>query len=207
VVVVAPLTLSLAVSSNNVARAAAQFTVSTTTAPGVTIQNVSLNYGDGSTDQLGVVGATPVVKPHTYAAGGTFTATASATYAGGLQPVTRSIAVVVSPCYAVSNTFSITSVVDATLNNWPGGQQTFNPVSGCSVTITAPTGNISNLSGDTWAIAGRAGYGSCTLTPQTPSCGSLGANSGLLGNGRPYCSNSSIVFGGTSTATAIVQCQ
>ncbi len=208
VVVVAPASVSLAASANPVAGSATNFTVTVLPSPGVTIQNVMLNYGDGVQDNLGVVSGTPVVKAHTYATGGTFTVSAIVTIVGGAAALTTSITVVVAPCAVIDHTFSITSVVVSALHAWPGGRQTFAPTSQCSVTISAPTGTISNLSGDTWAIVGAVGRTSCTISPQVPSCGGVGSSSGLLSNLRPYCSNAAAtIFDSASTATAIVHCQ
>src|SRR5262249_28969177 len=54
-------------------------------------------------------------------------------------------------CSAATFDYGITAFVSATLRNWPGGSQGFG--SGpCNVTVSAPSANISNLSGDTWTI-------------------------------------------------------
>ena len=86
--VVPAANVSLAVSGNPVAGgAAAQFTVTVSPATGVTIQNVMLRYGDGAQDDLGVVSGAPVMRSHTYASGGTFTASVIVTISGGTGPL------------------------------------------------------------------------------------------------------------------------
>jgi hypothetical protein len=112
----------------------------------------------------------------------------------------------VPPCGAAGFNYGITAFVSATLRNWPGGSQLFGTV-GCNVTVTAPSGNISNLSGDTWAVTSVNGFSGCSLAPQIPTCNTVGATANILGNGRPYCSNSSDVFAsGPSTANVLISC-
>jgi hypothetical protein len=109
-------------------------------------------------------------------------------------------------CAPADFDYGITAVVDATLRNWPGGSMSFGPAS-CGVIVAAPSGNISNLSGDTWAVSSKAGFGTCSLSPQLPSCNTVGAVASLLANGRPVCSNSSDVFAsGPSTAHVFISC-
>lgn len=109
-------------------------------------------------------------------------------------------------CSAANFNYGITAFVSATLRNWPGGSQSFGTGS-CGVTVAAPSGNISNLSGDTWAVTSINGFSSCGLTSQLPSCNTVGAVANILGNGRPYCSNSSDVFAsGPSTANVLINC-
>src|SRR5262249_43149969 len=89
---------------------------------------------------------------------------------------------------------------------WPGGSQMFGTPS-CNVTVAAPSGNISNLSGDTWTVTGANGL-SCSLTPHVPTCNTVGASAGLQANGRPYCSNSSdVLASGPSTADVDISCE
>jgi hypothetical protein len=112
----------------------------------------------------------------------------------------------VPPCGAAGFDYGITAFVSATLRNWPGGSQLFG-TAGCNVTVTAPSGNISNLSGDTWTITSVNGFSGCGLVPLLPSCNTVGAVANILGNGRPYCSNSSDVFAsGPSTAHVLINC-
>ena len=100
----------------------------------------------------------------------------------------------------------ITAVVDATLRNWPGGSASFGTAS-CGVTVAAPSGNISNLSGDTWTVTSKTSFGTCNLTSQLPSCNTVGAVASLLANGRPVCSNSSdVLASGPSTAHVSISC-
>lgn len=101
---------------------------------------------------------------------------------------------------------SITATVSATLRRWPGGS-TFIGDSFCGVTLQAPSGNISDLSGDTWTLDAPTGFSACFLTPQVPECNTDLSTHRLLSNGRPYCSNSSEVFSsGPSTANVVVSC-
>jgi hypothetical protein len=109
-------------------------------------------------------------------------------------------------CAAANFNYGITAFVSATLRNWPGGSQSFGNAT-CGVTVAAPSANISNLSGDTWAVTGTNGFSSCGLAPQVPTCNTLGATASVQGNGRPYCSNSSDVFNsGPSTANVLISC-
>lgn len=92
------------------------------------------------------------------------------------------------------------------LHAWTGGSGTFG-AGGCTVTFTRPSGTISNLNGDTWAITGTTGYSSCSITPHVPVCGGFASSASLRSNGRPYCSNAAAsIFDNTSTATATVSC-
>jgi hypothetical protein len=206
VVVVPAANVSIAVGGAPVAgRAAAEFTVTVTPATGVTIQNVTLRYGDGAQDDLGAVSGILPVRSHTYASGGTFTASAVVTITGGTGPLNTNANVVVGDF----RTFSITATSSATLRNWPGGTQQFAFRPGQSVTIRNPSGNISALiDTDTWTLVSSPGYSGCTLASQEPSCNTVGAVARVLENGRPYCSNSSEVFSsGPSTATLEVTCR
>lgn len=109
-------------------------------------------------------------------------------------------------CAAQMFVYNITAFEIATLLNWPGGSSTFGPPA-CSVTVAAPSANISNLQGDTWTITGKTGFTACGLVSLPPNCGSFASIPGILGNGRPYCSNSSVVLaGGPSTASARISC-
>ncbi len=109
-------------------------------------------------------------------------------------------------CAAQTFVYNITAFESATLLNWPGGSSTFGPPA-CSVTVAAPSANISNLQGDTWTITGKTGFVACGLASLSPSCGSFGAIPGIQANGRPYCSNSSVVLAsGPSTAAARITC-
>jgi PKD repeat protein len=206
VVVVVPVTVSVAVSPNAAVGVPTQFTVTVVTAPGVTIQSVGMDYGDLASDNLGAV--PPFVGSHTYIRGATVRATAIVTIAGGIQPVTVGIDVVVAPCAPFNQTLTTTSIVLNALNAWPAGGQSFLTIYGCSVSINFPSGTISNLSGDTWTIGSSTLYSACTITPQAPLCGGVGSSSSLLSNGRPYCSNAAAtVLDLPSQASAIVQCR
>jgi hypothetical protein len=109
-------------------------------------------------------------------------------------------------CASAEFNFQVTAVVDATLRNWPGGSSSFGTAS-CGVTVAAPSGNISNLQGDTWTVTSTTGFGTCNLSPQLPSCNTVGAVASLLANGRPVCSNSSdVLASGPSTANVIIDC-
>src|SRR5262245_14415269 len=66
-------------------------------------------------------------------------------------------------CPAANFNYGITAFVNATLRNWPGGSQMLGTGS-CNVTVAAPSGNISDLLGDTWTVIGANGL-SCSLTP------------------------------------------
>jgi PKD repeat protein len=205
VVVAAAASVALVVSANPVAATPANFTVTVTPTAGVTIQNVTLRYGDGTQDDLGMLSGAPVVKAHTYSVGGPFMPSVSVTITGGSAALITTINIVVADFHR----FSITSSPSATLHRWPGGTQSFTFRPGFSVTIRNPSGTISDLSGDTWVLVSATGYSTsnCSLTPRVPTCNGLGSSSGLLSNGRPWCSNSSEVFGSASTATADVTCR
>ena len=97
-----------------------------------------------------------------------------------------------SGCPSGALTFHITSVVVATLHNWPGGTQTQNSGANCSVTVRAPSGNIS-LPGDAWEIVSTTGWSSATGSVRQPICRSPAAAPSVT-NGRPICSNSSDIF-------------
>jgi hypothetical protein len=132
--------------------------------------------------------------------------TSSSTSSTTSTSTTSTSSTTVPPCSPANFDFGITAFVSATLRNWPGGSQFFGTAT-CNVTVAAPSGNISNLSGDTWAVTSSNGFSSCGLAPQFPTCNSVGATSNVLGNGRPYCSNSSDVFAsGPSTAHVFISC-
>ena len=67
----------------------------------------------------------------------------------------------------------------------------------CSVTVQAPSGNISLVGGttgvDAWSIVSKTGWVSATGTVEEPVCRSVGALPSVSNN-RPTCSNSSTVF-------------
>ena len=102
-----------------------------------------------------------------------------------------------SGCPSGQVTFHITSVASNTLENWPGGTQTKNSGPNCSVTVTAPSGNISLIGGttgvDAWTIDSKTGWVNASGTVQQPVCRSVGALPSVSNN-RPTCSNSSTVF-------------
>jgi len=120
--------------------------------------------------------------------------------------LTTPLNVVVAACGPFSHTFSFDSVQSGLLYAWPGTTSTFASGPTCSVTVRAPSDLISNLSGDTWSLVSAPGFSICTLTSQLPTCRGPSSGASLLGNGRPVCSNSSIVFASASTATALVVC-
>ncbi|HEX2455732.1 MAG TPA: PKD domain-containing protein [Vicinamibacterales bacterium] len=70
------------------AQQAAVFTVNVAT--GANIRNVSINWGDGTTTNLGAISASTTVQ-HTYDADGTFTVTATATDASGFSESTSTV--------------------------------------------------------------------------------------------------------------------
>jgi adhesin/invasin len=70
------------------AQQAAVFTVNVAT--GANIRNVSINWGDGTTTNLGAISASTAVQ-HTYDADGTFTVTATATDASGFSESTSTV--------------------------------------------------------------------------------------------------------------------
>ncbi|BDC49106.1 hypothetical protein F183_A14220 [Bryobacterales bacterium F-183] len=112
-------------------------------------------------------------------------------------------------CQAVGarNIPMVDSTTVNSLHNWPGGTMFFYFGPGCEVTVSIPSGNISNLSGDSWGIAGKGNFSSCTITAQVPKCGSVGATARVLSNGRPYCSSSAAsIFDKDSYASAILSC-
>lgn len=80
---------------------------------GAPIQNVNVNYGDGSSDDLGSVSGTLTVQ-HVYQDDGSFTPTVTVTDTSGSQPVTASTVIVVQPLLV-----SITAAQDS------GDPQTF----------------------------------------------------------------------------------
>jgi hypothetical protein len=102
-----------------------------------------------------------------------------------------------SGCPTGHLTFHITSTASNTLENWPGGTQTMNSGANCSVTVQAPSGNISLIGGttgvDAWSIVSKTGWINATGSVQQPVCRSVGALPSVSNN-RPTCSNSSTVF-------------
>jgi hypothetical protein len=70
------------------AQQAAVFTVNVAT--GANIRNVSINWGDGTTTNLGAISASTPVQ-HTYDTDGTFTVTATATDASGFSESTSTV--------------------------------------------------------------------------------------------------------------------
>jgi hypothetical protein len=70
---------------------------------------------------------------------------------------------------------------------WPGGSQQQTTSTGCSVTVTRPTGNIDNLVGDGFTIFSSNGFSNCSLNGcAVNSCPPAGVGS-CSGN-RPTCS-------------------
>src|SRR5262245_30493646 len=67
---------------------AAVFTINVGT--GANIRNVTINWGDGDSDQIGAISAATPVQ-HTYGSDGTFTVTATATDANGFSESTSTI--------------------------------------------------------------------------------------------------------------------
>jgi hypothetical protein len=136
----------------------------------------------------------------------TTTSTSSTSTSSTSTSSTSTTSTTLPLCSSANFDYGITAFVSATLRNWPGGSQTFGTGT-CNVTVAAPSSNISNLSGDTWAVTSTNGFSSCGLAPQFPTCNTVGATSNVLGNGRPYCSNSSDVFNsGPSTAHVLISC-
>jgi hypothetical protein len=100
----------------------------------------------------------------------------------------------------------ITATTSHTLRSWPGGGESLGD-SYCGVTVSYPSGNISDLSGDTWTLGFPSGFSGCFVMPGQPECNTDLAVARILDNGRPYCSNSSEVFSsGPSSAHATVSC-
>jgi len=77
--------VSIAASPNPVAMAPVTFTLSVTPAPGssTTIENVSIAFGDGNRANMGAVSGANITAQHVYAAGGTYTVSATAIDSGG----------------------------------------------------------------------------------------------------------------------------
>jgi len=102
-----------------------------------------------------------------------------------------------SGCPSGQLTFHITSVASNTLENWPGGTQTMSSGPNCSITVQAPSGNISLIGGttgvDAWSIVSKTGWLSASGSVQQPVCRSVGALPSVSNN-QPTCSNSSTVF-------------
>ena len=77
-----------------------------------------------------------------------------------------------SSCPSGELTFHITSVVVATLHNWPGRTVTQNSSAGCSVTVSRPSGNIS-VGSNAWEIVSTTGFNSAN---GSGGCRSAGAS-------------------------------
>jgi Collagen triple helix repeat (20 copies) len=93
------------------------------------------------------------------------------------------------------------------LMSWPGGTQTQSSGSSCSVTVSAPSGNISLIGGttgvDSWQITGKTGWTSASGTVQQPFCSNAFA-APSVSNNRPSCSDSSVVGAGGPSADDFV---
>lgn len=94
------------------------------------------------------------------------------------------------------------------LMSWQGGTQTQGSGSNCSVSVTAPSGNISLIGGttgvDSWQITGKTGWTSASGTVQQPFCSNALAVPSVS-NDRPTCSDSSVVgASGPSTDDFVV---
>jgi hypothetical protein len=146
----------------------------------------------GQQGPTGPAGPRGIVGPQSCAAGQNMTgidASGSIVCSGGT----------VTPPACASRTFyfSIASVAADTLENWPGGTYTQTSGAGCSVTVRAPSGNISVVGGttgaDAWQVVAKTGFLSASGTAYQPSCGGFAAVASVTNN-RPSCSNSSIVF-------------
>ena len=77
--------VSITASESPVARTPTTFTIGATPAPGTntTIQNVSVDHGDGDRADLGAVSGTAIIAQHVYSNGGTYTAALEATDSAG----------------------------------------------------------------------------------------------------------------------------
>ncbi len=83
VVVGSPLNLSLTRPASVTARAPVTFTIAAVPAAGVTVQALTLSYGDGTSDNIGPIGSGSVQRTKTYASAQTYTAVLTATINGG----------------------------------------------------------------------------------------------------------------------------
>lgn len=83
VVVGSPLSLSLTRPASVTARTPVTFTIAAVAAAGVTVQALTLSYGDGTSDNIGPIGSGSVQRTKTYAAAQTYTAVLTATINGG----------------------------------------------------------------------------------------------------------------------------
>jgi len=117
------------------------------------------------------------------------------------------------PCPASSTlTATVTSSPAATLEYWPGGQQTLTLPGhpGCTVTVANPSHTpISNIGGTAgtagWVIVSKTGFYSASGAVSLPACRSFAAGASVTGGSYPTCSNASTVFeSGHSTATFTV---
>ena len=113
-------------------------------------------------------------------------------------------------CPVAQLTFHITSSFPTPfgLMDWPGGTQTQSSGPNCSVTVTAPSGNISLIGGttgvDSWQITSKTGWTSASGTVQQPFCSNALAFASVS-NDRPTCSDSSVVgAGGPSSDDFVV---
>lgn len=126
----------------------------------------------------------------------------------------------VPTCSCTSRQFSfvITSTQGGAVTGaeWPGGlySQQADVNAGCSVTVAAPSGNVS-FGGNSWAIVGVRGYSSCAVTGgehgngvDAPDCSGLTWSVSRVDGGRPICSNSLSTFGegGFAHASFNVRC-
>ena len=103
-----------------------------------------------------------------------------------------------SGCPSTTETFHIDSDFPTPLGlmSWPGGTQTKSSGPNCSVTVTAPSGNISLVGGtagvDAWQITSKTGWVSASGAVQNPNCSNSLAFASVSNN-RPTCSDSSVV--------------
>lgn len=95
----------------------------------------------------------------------------------------------------------MTSSPVATLEYWPGGQQTLTLSGhpGCSVTVANPShtpiSNIGGTAGTTgWAILSKTGFTSASGHVNLPACNSVASAPSVTADNYPTCSNSSTVF-------------
>ena len=74
---------------------------------------------------------------------------------------------------------------------WPGGTVRLGDDT-CNVVVKIPSGSILDIGdlGDRWEILSKTGYGSATLTVDTPHCNSVAAIPNVTLN-RPSCSSAS----------------
>jgi PKD domain/Bacterial Ig-like domain (group 1) len=139
--------VSISASDNPRAGGVTTFTIGAApAAAGPPLQSVIVNYGDGTTSDLGAVSGTAIRAQHVYDEDGTYTASVTARDTFGSSATAATVLVVQAP---LNVSIAVTTVT-------PAGLATF------TATVSPPGTPISSFA---WSFGD--GTGSTTTTPQT----------------------------------------